>query len=317
MCAGLALAAAQAGIVEETHSKPVLAAWVEVAPFADVRQKVTTLGTLVNNPIVPMALVPAIQSAIKEEMGSLRPDAAIRVSTYVYQPAWQIAVTSEVAYVAEDLMKTEVAYVDPPKGARPLVRAEVTAIGLAALEDYLLQAAAAEKRERKAKGDQISGFDLWLNLSDENPDPSSDVKLRSYARAQLLVDLDARGFSFDFSLESCAGRKLSPAAGFRLPAGALDGIPDNAPFVVAVNDCLLGQYGDAKEEKQSNESSARIVEGLFRHALKEPDAQKYAPVLTGVAEALASYLRTAPVTHPTDWSVCALAFLYGFAQRNR
>ena len=116
MCAGLALASAQAGIVEETHSKPVLAAWVEVAPFADVRQKVTTLGTLVNNPIVPMALVPAIQSAIKEEMGSLRPDAAIRVSTYVYQPAWQIAVTSEVAYAAEDLMKTEVAYVDPPRG---------------------------------------------------------------------------------------------------------------------------------------------------------------------------------------------------------
>ena len=308
MCAGLALVSAQAGIVEETHSKPVLAAWVEVAPFAEVRQKVTTLGTLVNNPIVPMALVPAIQSAIKEEMGSLRPDAAIRVSTYVYQPAWQIAVTSEVAYAAEDLMKTEVAYADPPKGARPLVRAELTATGLTALEDYLLQAAAAEKRERKAKGDNISGFDLWLNLGDENPDPSSDVKLRSYARAQLMVDLDARGLSFDFNLESRAGGKVSPAAGFRLPAGALDGLPDNAPFVMAVNDWLLGQYGNAKEEKLSDESSARIVEGLVRHVLKDPDARKYAPVLTGVAGALASYLRTAPVTHPTDWSVCALAF---------
>ena len=308
MCAGLALAAAQAGIVEETHSKPVLAAWVEVAPFADVRQKLTTLGTLVNNPIVPMALVPAIQSAIKEEMGSLRPDATIRMSTYVYQPAWQIAATSTVEYAVEDLMKTEVAYGDPPKSARPLMRAEITAVGLAALEDFLVQATAEERRERKARGDKVSGFDFWLNLVDENPDPSSDVKLRSYARARLLVDLDARGLTFDFNLESRAGKNVSPAAGFRLPAGALDGIPDNAPFVVAVNDCLLGQYGDAKEEKQSNESAARIVEGLARHVLKDPDAQKYAPVLTGVAGALASYLRTAPVTHPTDWSVCALAF---------
>ena len=114
MCAGLALAAAQAGIVEETHSKPVLAASVEVAPFAEIRQRLQTLGTLVNNPIVPMALVPAIQSALQEEMGSFRPDSAITVRTYVYQPAWQIAVTSTVEYAAEDLIKTEVAYADPP-----------------------------------------------------------------------------------------------------------------------------------------------------------------------------------------------------------
>ena len=137
MCAGLALAAAQAGIVEETHSKPVLAASVEVAPFAEIRQRLQTLGTLVNNPIVPMALVPAIQSALQEEMGSFRPDSAITVRTYVYQPAWQIAVTSDVAYAAEDLMKTEVAYADPPKAPCPLVRAEITATGLSALEDYI------------------------------------------------------------------------------------------------------------------------------------------------------------------------------------
>lgn len=308
MCAGLAFAVAQAGIVEETHSKPVLAASVEVAPFADIRQKLVTLGKLVNNPIVPMALVPSIQSAIKEEMGSLRPDAAITVRTYVYEPAWQIAVTSEVAYAAEDLIKTEVAYADPPKGARPLVRAEVTAAGLAALEDCLLQTTAADKRARKAQGDEVSGFDLWLRLCDENPDPTDNVNLRSYAQVRLLVDLDARGLTFDFNLESRAGEKVSPAAGFRLPAGALDGIPDNAPFVMAVNDWLLGQYGNAKEEKLSDESSARIVEGLVRHALKDPDARKYAPILKGVASALASYLRTAPVTNPMDWRVCALAF---------
>ena len=78
MCAALSLAAAQAGIVEETHSKPVLAASVEVAPFAQIRRKLTTLGTLVNNPVVPMVLAPVVKSAIEEEMGAFRPDAACR-----------------------------------------------------------------------------------------------------------------------------------------------------------------------------------------------------------------------------------------------
>ena len=210
MCAGLALASAQAGIVEETHSKPVLAVSVEVAPFTEIRQKLTSLGTLVNNPIVPMAFLPAIQSAIEEEMGSLRPDAAITVRTYVYQPAWQIAVTSEVVYAAEDLMKTEIAYAETPKAPCPLVRAEITAAGLSALEDTLVQETEKEKRARRAKGGEISAFDLWLRLIDENPDPSSEVNLRSYARARLLADLDARGLTFDFYLDSRAGRKVSP-----------------------------------------------------------------------------------------------------------
>jgi hypothetical protein len=308
MCAGLALAAAQAGIVEETHSKPVLAATVEVAPFADVRQKLTDLGTLVNNPIVSMALAPAIQSTIKEETGELRPVAAIQIRTYVYQPAWQIAVTSEVAYAAEGLVKTEVSYVDPPKAPRPLVRAEITATGLVALDDYLSQFAEADNRELQAMGDEISGLDLWIRLLDENKDPSSDVDLRSYARACLSFDLDKRGLSFDFALEPGPGVKRSPAAGFRLPAGALDGLPDNAPLVLAVNDMLWGMCGDEKTWRTSCESSARFWDGLVRHVLKKPGGRKYAPILEGVSAAITSCLREASFSDPSDWTVCAFAF---------
>ena len=308
MCAGLALAAAQAGIVEETHSKPELAASVEIAPFTEIRQKLVGLGTLVKNPIVPMALVPAIQSAIAENMGELRPDAAITVRTYVYQPAWQIAVTSDVEYAVEDLMKTEVAYADSPKAPRPLVRAEITATGLSALEDYLGQTDEEGKRERAAMGDEISGLDLWLRLCDENRDPATEVDLRAYARSRLLVDLDPRGLSFDFCLEPRPGGKASPAAGFRLPAGALDGVPDGAPFALAVNDMLTGLCKDEKEWKASNESSARVAEGLLRHALKSKKVQKYAPVLNGVVAAWTAELRAAEFPDPADWSVCALAF---------
>lgn len=307
MCAALSVAAAQAGIVEETHSKPVLAATTEVAPLAEINRKLTMLGTLVNNPIVPMALAPAVQSAIKDGLGNPRPDAAIQVRTYVYQPAWQIAATSEVAYAVEDLMKTEVSYVDPSKGPCPLVRVEIAAVGLAALDDYLTQSAEADKRERKAMGDAISGFDLVCRLLDENHDPATDVNLRAYVRACMSLDFDKKGISFDFALEPGPGVKRSPAAGFRLPAGVLDGLPDNAPLVLAVNDMLLGMCGDEKTWRTSCESSARFWDGLVRHALKK-GGQKYAPFLKGMSAAVASCLRDAPFPNPADWTVCALAF---------
>ena len=307
MCAGLALAAAQAGIVEETHSKPVLAASVELAPFAEIRQRLQSLGTLVNNPIVPMALVPAIQSAIQEEMGSFRPDSAITVRTYVYQPAWQIAATSTVEYAAEDLMKTEVAYADPAKATRPLVRAELTATGLNVLEDFLSQAAAEEKRARKAMGDEISGFDLFCRFLDESNDPSGDINLRAYSRARIAFDLDGNGLSLDFALEPGPGVKRFPAAGFRLPEGALDGVPDNALCVLAINDMLWGMCGDEKMWKASLESSVRFWDGLVNHLVKKPDGQKYAPFLKDISSAIATCLRESPFPDPADWSVSALA----------
>ena len=307
MCAGLALAAAQAGIVEETHSKPVLAASVDVAPFAEIRQRLQSLGTLVNNPIVPMALVPAIQSAIQDEMGSFRPDSAITVRTYVYQPAWQIAATSTVEYAAEDLMKTEVAYVDPPKGTRPLVCAEITATGLNALEDFLSQAAAEEKRARKAMGDEISGFDLFCRLLDESNDPSGEIDLRAYSRARFAFDLDGNGLSLDFALEPGPGAKRFPAAGFRLPTGALDGVPDNALCVLAFNDMLWGMCGDEKTWKASLESSVRFWDGLVNHLVKKPDGQKYAPFLKDMSSAIAACLRESSFPDPADWSVSAFA----------
>ena len=308
ICAGLALAAAQAGIVEETHSRPVLASSVEVAPFAEIRQKLTTLGTLVNNPIVSMALASVCKSAMEKGTGSSRPDAAVLVRTYVYQPAWQIAATSEVAYAAEDLIKTEVGYVDPPKGPRPLVRAEITAAGLAALDDYLTQADEADRRERKAMGDEISGYDLFWRLLDENPDPASEVNMRAYARACMSFDIDAHGLVLDFAMEPGPDVKRFPAAGFRLPDGVLDGLPDNAPLVLAMNDMLFGMCQDEKTWRTSCECSARFWEGLVRHVLKNPAARKYAPVLEGMSAAMAPALRGMPFPDPAGWTALALAF---------
>ena len=59
---------ASAGIVEETKSQPVLAGTAQIAPFGDVTQKVTSLGTLIGNPIVPTLLLTSGQQQLVENL---------------------------------------------------------------------------------------------------------------------------------------------------------------------------------------------------------------------------------------------------------
>ena len=66
-----------AGIVEETKSSPVLAGTAQIAPLGEVTQKVTALGTLIGNPIVPTLLLTSGQQQLVERYGRLRADAPV------------------------------------------------------------------------------------------------------------------------------------------------------------------------------------------------------------------------------------------------
>ena len=156
-------------------------------------------------------------------------------------------------------------------------------------------------------GDEISGFDLFCRFLDESNDPSGDINLRAYSRARIAFDLDGNGLSLDFALEPGPGVKRFPAAGFRLPAGALDGVPDNALCVLAINDMLWGMCGDEKMWKASLESSVCFWDGLVKHLVKKPGVQKYAPFLKDMSSAIAACLRESSFPDPADWSVSALA----------
>ena len=66
-----------AGIVEDTKSKPVLVASAQIAPFGDVTKKVTALGTMISNPIVPTLLLTGGQQQLVEKYGRFRADGPI------------------------------------------------------------------------------------------------------------------------------------------------------------------------------------------------------------------------------------------------
>ena len=99
--ASLALAA---GIVEDTKSRPVLAGTAQIAPFGEVTQKVTTLGTLIGNPIVPTMLLSAGQQQLVDKYGRLRADAPITCFAYIQTPAWEVAATNLDQVSIDDML---------------------------------------------------------------------------------------------------------------------------------------------------------------------------------------------------------------------
>ena len=57
-----------------------LVATMEVASFGDVSKKAMTLGTLVNNPMVPALIIGASQEALTKQYGRFRMDEIGRAS---------------------------------------------------------------------------------------------------------------------------------------------------------------------------------------------------------------------------------------------
>ena len=105
-----------AGIVEDTKSKPVLVASAQIAPFGDVAKKVTALGTMISNPIVPTLLLTGGQQQLVEKYGRFRADGPITWLAYIQSPAWEVAATNLDQVSVEDLFETVLVYpsVDGP-----------------------------------------------------------------------------------------------------------------------------------------------------------------------------------------------------------
>ena len=105
-----------AGIVEDTKSKPVLVASAQIAPFGDVTKKVTTLGTMISNPIVPTLILTGGQQQLVEKYGRFRADGPITWLAYIQSPAWEVASTNMDQVSVEDLFEVVLVYpsVDGP-----------------------------------------------------------------------------------------------------------------------------------------------------------------------------------------------------------
>ena len=93
-----------------TVSRPVLAGTMTIAPFGEVAQKVSHLGVMINNPIVPMLVLTPIQQYLTTGYGAFRMDSPIYVLGYIQTPAWDIAATNAELTAVSDLFDKVIVY---------------------------------------------------------------------------------------------------------------------------------------------------------------------------------------------------------------
>ena len=114
----LAATLVRAGLVEETKSQPVLAGSVVVAPFSEVTAKVTKLGTMINNPLVPMLLCSSVQQSLSQSYGRFSAEQPMAWMVYLQTPAWEVAATNDDVVAYEDLYDLVLVYPSVDKAAR-------------------------------------------------------------------------------------------------------------------------------------------------------------------------------------------------------
>ena len=136
-----------------------------------------------------------------------------------------------------------------------------------------------------------------------------DVLLRGLAGVTLLADLNDLGLSFDIRVAAKPDAKRLPAAGFRLPAGALDALPTGATWFGAANPSLQGGYFTEEEFRAEIAAGAQVLDrDVMPEIRKNKDAKKYLPLIEEAVAALVECLRTMPYPAAGDWSAAALAF---------
>jgi len=110
VCASVGVAAWTLFAAEGVRPQTELIGSVEFAAFADVQQKIVDLGATINNPVVPMLAVPAIQNMLTEQFGKYRSDAPMKGLCYADVEALRKALAADDCSAVDAL---EVAFLYP------------------------------------------------------------------------------------------------------------------------------------------------------------------------------------------------------------
>jgi hypothetical protein len=196
----------------------------------------------------------------------------------------------------------------PAPAACPLIRMNVTEVGLGLLADLHQKLAASQESLAQVAGgtnetDRLVSSCLKFQQAQMK---RQNAVLRMFAQATMSMDLDETGFVVKGSVTAKPGAAVSPAAGFKLPAGVLDAIPAKAPLFGAANPFLYANIHSEQEYRALLGEVRDLIDYLFACLRqKTPD---YVQVVDGLRAATADLLTTAPCPGPADWSVGALAF---------
>ena len=192
-------------------------------------------------------------------------------------------------------------------GPLPLCRIDITEAGLGLLADFQ-QKMAAEQAALAQKGgtnvvDQLAASCAKFQVAQIR---RQNAVLRKFSMMTFSMDLDETGFVAKGSITAKPGVSVSPAAGFKLPAHALDGVPAGAPFFLALNP-LLSSNVQSEEEYRAMIGDANAILDVFFACVRQMSPEN-AQVVVGVQAATADMLKAVPCPAPTDWSVGAVAF---------
>lgn len=190
-----------------------------------------------------------------------------------------------------------------------LFRLNVTEAGtgvLADLHQKLLDAQAKELQMPPQTGKETAALVALLNALKNfqmSIGRQQNAELRSFASLTVDVDFDKAGFVVKGGAKAKAGVSVSPAAGFRLPAGALDLPPAGSPLIFASSTCA--SFRNEGQFRSMMDGLASVLDTI--PACVQGDAKCAAPV-KGLCTAGRDLLKTVPVPAPTDWFMGALAF---------
>ncbi|MDO5317932.1 MAG: hypothetical protein Q4G65_04830 [bacterium] len=192
-----------------------------------------------------------------------------------------------------------------------LLRVEVNECGLKTLllfQDLIeSEAKDLQKADKPAKMesrlmDRVLGFQARQSARQQ-------MLLGSYAKLIATVDLNDSGFTVDARALPKPGAKTLPAAGFRLPKGAVDGVPAGAPLFTVLNTSLSGGYFTEAEFREDCKELVKVVrEDVIAEVKKNEEVKKYGALLDELGAATEAYLLTVPYPAPGDWSSFALCF---------
>ena len=199
-------------------------------------------------------------------------------------------------------------------GEKPLMRLDITARGLAAIADLQTQAAAQGTEALKTAqkdGKSDGGMELLARISalQTAQNARSQTLLAGLSGVSVVLDLNDLGLSVDVQAAAKPGARTLPAAGFQLPAGALDAFPAGTSLFAAVNTSLQGGYFTEADYRADCATVAQMLkEDLLPEVRKSKDGKKYAALLDELGGGLDEFLRASPYPAPGDWSAAALAF---------
>ena len=356
-----------------------LAVTAELASFGEITKKITTFGSMINNPIVPALVLGAGQQQLVQTFGAFRSGSPIFCHVYVQSAALEDAAkkgglkkvdalfgiallypsvdgmakmalnhpgstkeadgtlhllasqdspeerwvkfTDDGSYCAfadsaELAIKAAADFSRGRSSAKKgpdepaLLRVEVNECGLKTLLLFqsLLAGEAQDLREADKSAPKSRLMDRVLALQTSQAARQKTL-LDGYSRLIATVDLNDVGFTVDARTLPKPGAKTLPAAGFRLPAGALDGVPAGAPFFVAHNTSLSGGYFTESEFRTDCREIAKVIrEDVIAEIKKGKEVKKYGALLDELGAAAEDYLLAVPYPAPGDWGSFALCF---------